>query len=379
MTAGREFDRWLLKPPADPNRIVAYVWERPNAASLLEMIRTEAELQAVGRSRFIGTLKQRNELWLSYRNFLRQGISNFRAALRVDNRSASLLYYYAMLNFAKAELLSAGPTAVQGFVSHGLAFNVTKARTVIGDSLTVREGVFRLLYGHRTGSQLSVGTRVPISRLLTHVPEIGHQLTTVKAGATGVYGLLQLVAFDDSSAWTVLAIETGSDLETGSASGKLFRKHFRSIDPPTNWRDRFGVSRRWGAMQFFESLAIFPYEVDDEVSRSKAARAAMDNTWRIKDVLALTTMGMWDAWLAPSLYRSKLVPMPPALARYAVAFYASSLVRYRPSMFDSQVAPEQAFLFDAIARECALPMLVDTVSALTKTDYLFISDDGLRL
>lgn len=379
MTIARKIDRWILRPPAAPGRPVAYMWERATGRSLLEVLRTEAELQSVGRSRFAGTLKQRNALWLDYRSFLRQAISNFHAALGVENRSASLLYYYAMLNFAKAELLTTGTSAVQGFVSHGLSFNVSKAKTVSGDSLTVRDGVFRLLYEHRTGYPLPVGTRIPITRLLNHIPEIGSQLTSLKTVSTDVHGLLQLIAFDDASAWTVLAIEPTCDLGPASASGRYFRRKFRPVDPPPDWRDRFGVSRRWGAMQFHESISTVPYIPGSDVDRGRAAERAVDETWQIKDLLGLTTSGMWDAWLSPSLYRTKLVPMPPSLARYSLSFYASSLVRYRPSMFDFQVAPEQAYLFDAIARECAIPMLIDTVAALTQADYQFISDDAMRL
>src|SRR5207248_2257086 len=101
--------------------------------------------------------------------------------------------------------------------------------------------------------------------------------------------------------------------------------------------------------------------------------------WSAKDVLGLSTISMFDAVFSPSLYKTRMFAMPPALARYLVAYYASSLVRYRPSMFDSQVAPEQAYLFDAISRECAVPMLIDTISALTDTDYFFLPNGALRL
>jgi hypothetical protein len=71
--------------------------------------------------------------------------------------------------------------------------------------------------------------------------------------------------------------------------------------------------------------------------------------------------------------------MPPALARYALAFYASSLVRYRPSMFDTQVSPDQAYLFDSFARESAVPMLLDVLSGLTRTDYQFWAEEEIRV
>ena len=378
MTAPRAFNRWRIIPIVASDREAVYVWERPTTDALLQMLRTEAELQDVGRSRFTGSLKARNKLWLDYRSFLRQAISNFRGAASLEDRSSSLLYYYGMLNFAKAELLAAGHVAVLGPITHGLSFNTSRAKTVSGDSLTVKEGVFRLLYELRTGYSLPIGTRLPVPRLLSHIPEIGSQLEAVKAGRTELYGLLQLIAIDNTSAWALLAVDRQADLEQQTSTNRLFRRYFEEVDVFDEWRDRFAVSKRWGGVRFFQAKSQSPYISGNDSSLNTAVIAAAGNVGRIRDILGRSTQGMWDGWLSPSLYRSKMLPMPPALARYAIAFYASSLVRYRPSIFDAQVSPNQAYLFDAIARECAIPMLVDTVSAIAQTDHTFIADDAMR-
>ena len=379
MPAARVFNRWLLDPPSEPGRPHAYVWEEPTGVGLLERLRTEAELQSVGRSRFSGTLKHRNAMWRHYRTFLRQALSNFRVALTVENRSASLLYYYAMLNFGKAELLRTRGAPVLGPVSHGLSFSPTKAKSVSGDYLTVRDGVFPMLYKDRTGYEMPVGARLPIARLLGRIPEIAEQLTTLDVGTPEVSGVLQLIAFDHSNAWVLLAVSPTDALEPTTASGKYLRRFFRQVDPPRDWRDRFGVSRRWKSMSFYESVVSFPYTAGDDAGAFTAGVKATGYTWSVKDLLGLSTMRTFDAWLSPSLYRTRMFPMPPAMARYAMTYYASSLVRYRPSMFDTEVSPTQAYLFDALARECAVPMLIDTLSALTGIDSLFLSPGALRL
>jgi hypothetical protein len=298
----------------------------------------------------------------------------------VPNRSASLLYYYAMLNFAKAELLGKAGAPVGGFIPHGLQFNVTAAKTAAGDSLTVRDGLFPILYQNRTGHALPLGTRLSVRRLLRQVPELGSQLTAVGMGNPVVGGLLQLIAGDGSQVWVVLALEDTSSLGPRTATGRHFLRHFRQVDAPGEWRDKFAVSRRWGApMSFFESRTTFPYSRGSAPDQERAVRLAVAYIWNIRDVLGMSAMGMWDAWLAPSLYRTRMLPMPPALARYALTYYASSLVRYRPSMFDAQVSPEQAYLFDSLARESSVPMLMDTVSALTGRDHFFLAPDAFRL
>jgi hypothetical protein len=103
---------------------------------------------------------------------------------------------------------------------------------------------------------------------------------------------------------------------------------------------------------------------------------ALGITWNIRDFIGLRTSESIDAFIAPSLYKQRTLIMPPSLCRYAVTFYASSLVRYRPYVFDSERYPEQAYMFDAIARECALPMLIDTFSGLENCTNLFNAPGG---
>jgi YaaC-like Protein len=379
MVPARLISGSLSRPLCDPSTPLSALMDWPTAPSVLEMLRTDAELPSIGRSRFQGTLRDRNALWRDYRNFLRQAISNYRAALGVDNRSASLLYYYAMLNFAKAELLAVQPSAVRGRVSHGLHFDPTRAKTVRGDSLTVQNGVFRMLYEHRTGYKLPIGTRLPIHRLLARIPEIEQQLTSIGMGPTEVRGVLFLLAGDGSASWSMLGLEIDTALKPNTATGRLFGRLFSRVEAPPEWQRHFSMSRRYAPWPaFYESHATFPHGGLGTASADAASRAAHQNAWSAKDILETATSGTFDAWLSPSLYGPKMLPMPPSLARYAVTYYASSLVRYRPSMFDSQISPQYAYLFDALARECSVPMLTDTLLALTKRLRFFMPDGAFR-
>jgi hypothetical protein len=379
MVAARSMDRSMTRPLCDPSRPLNALFASPTVPIVLEMLRTHAELPSIGRSRFSGTLRERNALWRDYRNFLRQAISNYRAAQGVDNRSASFLYYYAMLNFARAELLAVNPSAVRGRVSHGLRFDGTHAKTVRGDSLTVQHGVFRMLYEHRTGYKLPVGTRLPIHRLLARIPEIEQQLTAIGMGRSDVCGVLFLVAADGSASWSMLALENDDGVKPTTASGRLLARLFRRVDPPPEWQQKFSMSRRFGPWPaFYESRATFPHHGLGSPSNDDANSAAQQDAWSAKDILETAVAGTFDAWLSPSLYGTKMLPMPPSLARYAVTYYALSLVRYRPSMFDAQISPQQAYLFDALARECGVPMLTDTLTALTNRFTFFMPDGAFR-
>ncbi|WP_329344093.1 YaaC family protein [Streptomyces sp. NBC_00663] len=341
---------------------------------LLENLRRHAEIKTVGRSRFPGSLNRKNALWKEYRNFLRQALSNFEAAITVPNRSACLLYYYAMLNFAKAELLSTVPNSITGkFVGHGLSFSPSRAKSVAGDVLVVKDGVFPWLYESRTGHKLGVGTKLSVKRLLAQIPEISTQVTDAALGESVIAAVHHMVAADDDKSWTVLLTE--GSIPTGSKTERLLLTHFREVSVPLNWRDHFAMSRRHiSKVRLFESidtcLRPSPGQID--------LKGSMRLTQKIQDILGMRTSEHMDANICPSLFKTQMFPMPSSLARYAITYYASSLVRYKPSVFDLQIAPEQAYMFDAIARECALPMLIDTLSGLEGQDQLFFAAGAHR-
>jgi hypothetical protein len=310
---------------------------------------------------------------------MRQAISNFRAALEVPNRSACLLYYYAMLNFAKAELLDSNYPTITGRLYHGLSFDPTKAKTVAGDSLKVHDGAFKLLYEKRTGRILPAGTVLPVKRLLANIPEIAQQVQDANLGATRAGGVIHMIATNGNECWPVLAI-FGIDIDlVGDATKNVLEAFFEPVDnQESTWsflRERFGMSRR-------SQRTALIYQSRQTVASSVPGVFnfidAMEITWKVKDILGLRTTEQYDAFLSPSLYKQRMLVMPPSLCRYAITFYASSLVRYRPSMFDSERYSEQAYMFDAIARECAQPMLIDTLTGLEGRDQHFNAISSMR-
>jgi hypothetical protein len=210
------------------------------------------------------------------------------------------------------------------------------------------------------------------------IPELGDQLAAIGLPVPRVAGLNQLVADNGSERWAVLAVET-SIVERESAARRLLRKAFRPVDFPSYEPSRFGLSSRASVFECWEAVDTFRYGTAKGVTQDEAGEEARRTTWVLKGLVEGSAGFGFEAWFSPGLYKSKLVAMPPSLARYAVTYYASSLVRYRPSMFDFQISPEQAFLFDAMARESAVPMLVDSLSAITGIDHLFVGDEGGRL
>jgi hypothetical protein len=318
--------------------------------------------------KFTGTKAQRKSLWGEYRNFVIQAISYFDAATKVSDRSACLLLYYAMLNFAKAELAVTDPSKVIGKrIGHGLSFNPVKAKRVSSDSLLVQDGVFRILYEKRVGKNLGLHQRLPVGRLLRNIPEIATQLQDVKFSPTAVKPLFHQICIDASSAWSVLM--TWPQVDPKNVSGRLFHRVFQQVQTNFDWRQEFAMSARMTVEPAMYESVEKAANFSPNLPNIMGAHAL---TWRIKDILSPSLDEGVDGQITPSLYASTLLPMPASLARYATIYYASSLVRYRPSIFDARTAPENSYLFDAIARECALPILVDALSALEGQTQVFV-------
>jgi hypothetical protein len=369
----RKFGHYVTQPPILSTSDPAGWSTEPSPSLLMEALSRHSELKSVGTARMTGSTSHINRLWTNYRNFVRQAMSNFEAAMTVGNRSSSLLYYYAMLNFAKAELLSQHHSQIiDKKIGHGLSFNPVRAKSVAGDYLTVHPGVFSLLYEWRTGYTLTTNTKLPVRRLLCAIPEIGKQLNESGVASAACTTMDLAIAIEPAEYWILLRIDAG--FFSGQALAKTqIIKHFREVQAPGNWRDIFAISKRVNTeSQFFESKRTI---TGNSVTYDDVIKIMDD----ISDFFVVPGYGTADAFIIPYLYKTKKLVMPPSLARYAITYYASSLVRYRPTAFDADRSPEQAYLFDAVARECALPMLVDTLTQLDGRPQLFYPEGSLRV
>jgi hypothetical protein len=245
----RPFNMCYLTSPRDP-AIPERIWsESASFPLLLEALRRHSEITSFGRGLFSGSQATKNLRWYQYRNLVRQALSNFSAALSVPNRSACLLYYYAMLNFAKAELLETHSNYVTGRIYHGLSFDPTAAKTIAGDRLVVRDGVFSLLYKKRTGRNIANGTMLPVRRLLANIPEIGQQVLDAGLGSSRVGGCLHMVASNGPESWPILILMRTHPTSWGRSTSSVFYNVFEEIDtssPSTRnaFREHFGISKR---------------------------------------------------------------------------------------------------------------------------------------
>ena len=65
------------------------------------------------------------------------------------------------------------------------------------------------------------------------------------------------------------------------------------------------------------------------------------------------------------------IPMNECLAIYAVMFYLSSLVRYRPNYLESLLSYKEAWLIENFVNSTPEAFLRIMVSKITETDFIF--------
>jgi hypothetical protein len=371
--AARPFQRWLLLPPFWKN---PKYYSEPVSRPLVWMnLRQLEEVPERGRALFTGSLARKNQLWREFRNYLGQARTYDEAALHVAGTSAALLHYYSVLNLAKAELLSSVPNSIVGVdIRHGLTYRPSAARSMAGDSLIVRNGVFPLLYEKRTGRTLPFGTRLPVTRLLANCPEIGQELSSLGLAKSVPGGMMHAVVTDGMEFWSQVLLIPDVIISNGGISSRLFLKHFNEVEKTHNWREVFAISRRvhGQSIGMYESKRRYPrhstlpgHEVFEDFL------AVRDGTWNaLRDLVGEATE-IYDAFLAPSLYKSRMLAMPPSLARYAVMYYVSSLVRYKPSALDRDVHGKDAWLLDSFTRQASLPLLLNALSGIEGTPFIF--------
>jgi hypothetical protein len=351
--------------------------ERASPGLLWRELDLEASHAERGRQLFAGTLGQRNQLWKEFRSYIRQAKEYDDAAAHVHGPSAALLLYYMALNLAKAELLTTTPNPITGqVIRHGLTFSPTGAKTIAGDHLGVQAGVFPLLYRKRTGSPLPLKTQLRIKPMLGYIEEIGWELAQTGFMEARITQLLHIVAVTVPTLWALIAVSNGSVISNHRVTRAMFNKYFEPVaaPPQTDWRNVFAVTKRanFEGPSFYESrqkiTATAPAIVGPDIVQIRNA------TWNnLRGYIDDGEDDVCDALLAASFSGVKLQPMPPALARYALMYYVSSLVRYKPEQLDPRVNPEQHWLLAAFVDQARTQLLRSALSGIRNVRHLFYS------
>lgn len=319
-------------------------------------------LPDVGRARFSGNLSTRNAYWREYSSFIEQARTYLRAARVIGNHSSALMLYYAAMNLAKAELLVHDQSIPIGHKwTHGLTHKTDGSSPALRDSVTsLPDGVFARLYSKRTGVELGKHT-FSMTSVLRNIPEITTQMVAAGFNDPSVAQAKMALCTDGNEAWSLIAF-WGDEISINRATESQLKKTHREV--AANSASSAGLEIRSDYLEYFrfyESVSAVPHGGTSGRSRQEARVLVAEQLRLLLPFIERNVSGDPDAWFTPSTSAARFVPLPPSLARYVAFFYGSSLVRYRPSKLNPSTDPKASYLFDALCRESALPMMLDAL------------------
>lgn len=356
--------------PWPPSRTqVATVHSTANERDVVwRFLAAPAELQAQAISLF-GTKAAVRKYWPDFRMFVDQARVYDDAARLVPGSSKALLEYYTALQLAKAELLVRQPEVVHNKrIRHGLVFHPEAKRTFRGDAVTVDNGVFSHLYRVRTGNTLARGTELRVIQLLGCFSDIGYEFIFGGFGQNGCVPIEHYVVFNNTNAWSLAVLHTSEPFTGSQETMRTLLRTYREVGANIAGiilqPNSVVLESRWTvALQEPPTCAV--------PDQDAVCRRALQ-TWA--PFLGVPMYGSTQA--SPSLHKSRYLPMPPDLARYACVFYLSSVVRYKPSRLAEGGV---GWLMDALAEESGLHLLRAALRGITGTQYSFTSPEGFAL
>ncbi len=358
----RDFTEWLGVIPTTTGRSPYVAVEQPNENTPWLIINSFAISIERTQQLFPNGAHVGYDSWKEFRNYVRQARVYWDAARTIKGASASLPYYYAALNLAKAELLQHDAQSIVGRpIKHGLSFNPAGTPSVFTDNLVVYPGVFPMLVKARTGVEIEPGTKLQVGRMLSQLNEIGLEVESIGRNRPRPRGCQTIVAQDGTEAWAVVAVQGGEPEEPLLSH---LKRGFREVIFPdkAEWKMVFGLSTRLPLHlpTFYESKTTYSQDSMPDVRAAAFALRRLlipflDDSHEVSN----------DALLRQGLWKSKDDPLSLFLIRYAVMYYLSSVVRYKPSALDPYANGLQAWLMDSVAYEVPPRLLLGCLTGMS--------------
>ncbi|MEV8517595.1 YaaC family protein [Dactylosporangium sp. NPDC051484] len=362
MQHSRPIQRYTIAPmirtivPHSEMHIKNVAWE-----PLITLARSPA-----ASAKLFGPAGQANPLLIDeFSGYIRQAYDYFIGASHVPGTSGALLHYYCALQLAKAELLLSNSASILGVaIRHGLSHSVTNAADPALDYLTVKDGVFPLLYQRRIGSPIPIGTRIPIKDLLAYIPEIGSEASATLSISSTYLPLYHALLFSDPEVWSgIVALGHNINTSTISEFESLAATTYEEVQPPSEWKRIFGISYRalTPNVRMFQAKRSYPDQttIDKVIGEQTAPFGpSLDNC--IDDHA--------DAFFWP---KCNGILMTPSIARYVLMYYLSSVVRYKPSILTPARFPEYAWVFESFINSSALNIVTNSVDGITGQWHMY--------
>ncbi len=381
----RSFDGWARLPVSEKRR-----------ASLLTNIEIEralwstleyySEVEEVGlnliQTKGLQPQSLHQEIFQYLQAFVRQAKSYYGSAKTLHYRSSSLLYYYSFLNLVKAYLLLKNPQMIMGrtnqAVTHGLSYKTSTTNTDFQlEIVRVCDGIFPIFYEAETSTVIStaINSTLNISSLLGYPTDINREYLMVNYGNGKILSSLAAILTHrpQNQAWTVLGIPARPGLNEFLNLHSNFLNAYQEVQIYPLFYPVFDIPpQELLSHRFFQDITPIPMNSIDMVNENVLFQKIIDALNPHFSVHYYDDHNGFDLALPyQDATHTTPLPMNEVLAIYAVMFYLSSLVRYRPNYLESLLNHKPAWLIENFVNSTPETFLKMMVSKIVGTDFVF--------
>src|SRR5260370_18010838 len=329
------------------------------------------------------------EIFKYFQAFVRQAKSYYVSAKALHYRSNSLLYYYSFLNLIKAYLLLRDPQKIMGrttqAVTHGLSYRSTTNNTDFQlEVIRVSSGIFPMFYEAQTSNVISTARNSTLSiiNLLNYPSDISYQYQLAGYGNHKILPSIPAAVTDRTTnqSWTIIGIQELNSINGFLSLHTNFLNSYQEVSIDYNRISSvFEMSPlELSYCRFFQDITTIP--IVDETIAMHIHRETL-NLLREKLINALTPYFSFHYFddnkdfdlILPYQDTTNPTPIPinEALSIYAVMFYLSSLVRYRPDYLESLLNYKPAWLIENFVNATPETFLRIMVCKIIEKDFVF--------
>src|SRR5713226_6212683 len=376
----RHFDGWV-RLPVSKNRPLMFT-SNDIERELWSTLDYYSEIEEVGlnliQARGLQPQSLHLEIFKHFRAFVRQAKSYYGSAKTLHYRSSSLLYYYSFLNLVKAYLLLSDPQRIMSRVNHGLGYDTTVTNTDFQlEAIKVHQGIFPMFYEAQTSNVISTqGSSVlRVIDLLSYPSDLGYQYGLAGYGNNKILFSLATSVADriQNQSWTIIGIPAVTNLNDFlSLNGNFFNTYEEVQIDKIRFALIFGKDTpELSGFRFFQDRATIPF----------LSGGTVDLSTHI-DIISNTLSPYFCIHYFDDNFDFELVlpyqdaatpiskPFNEALAIYAVMFYLSSLVRYRPAYLEELLNSKPAWLIESFVNSTPETFLRMMVSKIIGIDFV---------
>lgn len=384
LPVARNFSGWMRLPVS--NRRVLLITGIDIERELWTALEYYSEVEEVGlnliQAKGLQPQSLHQEIFKYFQAFVRQAKSYYGSAKALHYRSSSLLYYYSFLNLVKAYLLLRNPQQIMGrtaqAVIHGLNYRSSTTNTDFQlETIRVSQGIFPMFYEAETSNVISTtrNSTLNITSLLSYPYDISYPYQLVGYGDFKVLHSLAVGVIDraQQQSWTIIGIPAHPSLNDFLNLHVNFLNTYQEVEINKDLLASIvsiGVPEL-SYYRFFQDITTIPM-LADIVPNSNLIEKIINAVSPYFSVHYFDDNRDFDLVLPyQDTTNSTPIPMNEALAIYAVMFYLSNLVRYRPNYLEALLNHKPAWLIENFVNSTPEVFLRMMVCKITERDFVF--------